>query len=230
VVATAATEVDSYADLVRARSERFAGYLRRVLGTQAECRGGRIGVEDTLQDAFLRIHARWPELAALRQDERDRCLYRCVRDAAVEALRREHGRRDRGGARRPRTLAFDFNSLHACGDEPSARGRELATAVLGTMVRDLADADDGRDVHATLDRGVLLRALRALTEKEAVVLIAADHLGMAFGTLRPILFDARKIFYSLVRHLSHCERCQAWQRRLQQQAPACSGSRGLSRS
>src|ERR1700712_5385645 len=82
----------SYEQFVVEHADRFAEYLRGVLGRQAEGRGGRIGVEDALQEALLRIYDQWPELQEIRDDERDRRLYRYLRDAASQALRREHGR------------------------------------------------------------------------------------------------------------------------------------------
>lgn len=211
VAATSLDPVDvSYEDFVRLHADRFGGYLRGVLGRQAEGRGGRVAVEDTLQEALLRIYAEWPELQELRDDERDRRLYRCLRDAAGQALRSEHGRPGER-SQRPRVVAFDFGSVHVAGDDQSAHERELTAVVLGAMVRDLAAAERDRDGRAMLDRGILVAGLRALTEREAVLLVAVDHLGwdqhqlanrlgMGFADLRRTLFGARKVFYALVRH------------------------------
>jgi hypothetical protein len=41
---------------------------------------------------LLQIYEEWPELQDAHDDERDRRLYRCLRDAAGQALRAEHGR------------------------------------------------------------------------------------------------------------------------------------------
>jgi DNA-directed RNA polymerase specialized sigma24 family protein len=93
----AATALDSggvsYEEFVRVHAEEFERYLSTLLGHEAEGRGGRVAVDDTLQEALLRIHAEWPELRQAGDHERDRRLYRCLRDAAGEALRSEHGRR-----------------------------------------------------------------------------------------------------------------------------------------
>lgn len=52
----------SYEDFVRLHADRFGGYLRGMLGRQAEGRGGRVPVDDTLQEALLQIYEEWPEL------------------------------------------------------------------------------------------------------------------------------------------------------------------------
>jgi DNA-directed RNA polymerase specialized sigma24 family protein len=215
----AATALDSggvsYEDFVRLHAEEFGRYLTTLLGREAEGRGGRVAVDDTLQEALLRIHAEWPELRQVRDPERDRRLYRCLRDAAGEALRSEHGRRDtRTG--RPRVVAFDFGALRDSSDTQSMAERELTAAVLGAMARDLATDQRDSDARAMLDRTILMAGLRALCEREAVILIAADYLGhdqhrlaeqlgMSFTALRQMLFGARKIFYALVRHAAGIE-------------------------
>jgi DNA-directed RNA polymerase specialized sigma24 family protein len=207
--------VGSYEELVAAHAEQFRLYLQRMLDRQAEGRGGRIPVDDTLQEALLRIYERWPEFQGLDGGERDRRLYRCLRDAAVKALRAEYGERTRHSPR-ARFIAYDFGSVEESGDDLPAVERELTAAVLGSMVRDIAEAERGRDVRAMLSRGVLVAGLRALSEEEAVVLIAVDHLGWdqhqlaeQLGTtyegLRHRLFLARKIFYALVRHATGLE-------------------------
>lgn len=199
---------DSYDGFVRAHREQFAAYLRGRLGHAAEGRGGRIGVEDTLQVALLRIYEEWPALVVERDDERDRRLYRYLRDAAGQALRDEFGRR--GG--RPRIVSVDFDALQARRDDLPARDLELAARAIGDVVFDLAeDIGDAREKRAMLDRGVLVAGLSALTSEEAVILIAverfdwdqhqlADHLGISFASLRLTLHSARKVFYSLVQH------------------------------
>jgi hypothetical protein len=62
----AATALDSggvsYEDFVRLHAEEFGRYLTTLLGREAEGHGGRVAVDDTLQEALLRIHAEWPEL------------------------------------------------------------------------------------------------------------------------------------------------------------------------
>jgi DNA-directed RNA polymerase specialized sigma24 family protein len=211
VAATSLDPVDtSYEDFVALHADRFGAYLRGVLGRAAEGRGGRVAVDDTLQEALLQIYAKWPELQELRDEERDRRLYRYLRDAAGQALRAEHGQL-REGSGRPRVIAFDFSAAQVSGVEQSAHERELTSAILGAMVRDLAAAERDRDARAMLDRGILVAGLRALSEREAVLLIAADHLGwdqhqlaerlgMGFAHLRRTLFEARKVFYALVRH------------------------------
>jgi DNA-directed RNA polymerase specialized sigma24 family protein len=201
---------DSYEEFVRLHAERFTSYLRGMLGRQAEDRGGRVAVDDTLQEALLAIYTEWPELQVARDEERDQRLYRCLRDAAGQALRAEHGRRTQGSTR-PRIVAFDFGALHASGDDQPAHERELTAAVLGAMVRDMAAAERDRDARATLDRAILIAGLRALSEREAVILVAVDHLGwdqhqladqlqLGFSALRQTLFSARKVFYALIRH------------------------------
>jgi DNA-directed RNA polymerase specialized sigma24 family protein len=204
----------SYEEFVRLHVERFTGYLRGMLGRQAEGRGGRVALDDTLQEALLAIYAEWPELRDVRDEERDRRLYRCLRDAAGQALRAEHGRRTQSG--RPRIVSFDFGAMAVAGEDQPAHERELTAAVLGAMVRDMAAAEQDRDARATLDRGILIAGLRALTEREAVILIAVDHLGrdqhelaeqlgLGFSALRFTLFGARKVFYALVRHAAGVE-------------------------
>lgn len=199
----------SYEDFVRLHADRFSGYLRGVLGQQAEGRGGRVPVDDTLQEALLQIYEEWPELQDVHDEERDRRLYRCLRDAAGQALRTEHGRPDRVSARM-RIVPFDFDRLSVGEyDELPVRERELAASVLGAMVRDYADGE--REARAVIDRGILVASLRALSEREAVVLLAVDYLrwdqhalaerlGLAFEAMRKTLFEARKVFYALVRH------------------------------
>jgi DNA-directed RNA polymerase specialized sigma24 family protein len=207
----AATE--SYEEFVAAHAEQFCRYLQRVLGRGAEDRGGRVAVEDTLQDALLALYQRWPELDGLEAGERSRRLYRWLRDAAVRALRAEYGERSQRTPR-PRIIAYDFGSLEQGGDEQPVAERELTAAVLGTMVRDVAE--DSHDTRTVLSRGMLVAGLRALSEDEAVVLIAVDHLGwdqhrlseqlgMSYDVLRRHLFLARKIFYALVRHATGVE-------------------------
>jgi DNA-directed RNA polymerase specialized sigma24 family protein len=199
----------SYEDFVRLHADRFSGYLRGMLGRQAEGRGGRVPVDDALQEALLQIYEEWPELQDVHDDERDRRLYRCLRDAAGQALRAEHGRADRTTAR-VRVVPFDFDRLGVGEyDELPVRERELAASVLGTMVRDYADGEG--EARAVIDRGILVAGLRALSEREAVVLLAVDYLrwdqhalaerlGLGFEAMRKTLFEARKVFYALVRH------------------------------
>jgi DNA-directed RNA polymerase specialized sigma24 family protein len=206
----------SYEQVVGAYAEQFRLYLQRVLDRQAEGRGGRIGVEDTLQDGLLRIYERWPDLQRLDADERDRRLYRCLRDAAVDALREEYGRRTQTTGR-PRLIAYDFGSLEHAGDpDQTVIERELTAAVLGSMVRGVTESESGPEARAMLSRAMLVACLRALTEREAVVLIAVDHLGWDqhqlaerlqtdFQALRKMLFLARKVFYTLVRHATGVE-------------------------
>jgi DNA-directed RNA polymerase specialized sigma24 family protein len=196
----------SYEDFVRLHADRFGGYLRGVLGRQAEGRGGRVPVDDTLQEALLQIYEEWPELQDAHDDERDRRLYRCLRDAAGQALRAEHGRTSVP----VRIVPFDFDRLGVGEyDELPVRERELAASVLGAMIRDYADGE--RETRAVIDRGILVAALRALSEREAVVLLAVDYLrwdqhalaerlGLGFEAMRKTLFEARKVFYALVRH------------------------------
>ena len=97
----------SYEEFVRLHAAELSAYLRGVLGSQVEGRGGRVGVDDALQEALLRIYAEWPELGQVRDLKRDRRLYRCLRDAAGQALRSEYGRRE-DSLERPRVMAFDF--------------------------------------------------------------------------------------------------------------------------
>jgi DNA-directed RNA polymerase specialized sigma24 family protein len=159
---------------------------------------------------MLRILREWGELEHAGEDERSRRLYRCLRDAAGEALRREHGRRD-ARRPRPRVVAYDFGALEADVQELEPRERELTVAVLGAIVRDIADGSNAAERRALVDRGVLLAGLSALSEREAIVMIAVDRLGwdqrelaerlgLEFGRLRETLFAARKLFYGVVRH------------------------------
>jgi DNA-directed RNA polymerase specialized sigma24 family protein len=215
----AATALDpggvSYEEFVRLHAEEFRRYLSTVLGRAAEDRGGRVAVDDALQEGLLRIHAEWPELLQVRDEERDRRLYRCLRDAAGEALRAEHGRREHRG-QRPRIVSVDFGALHDSSDAQPMADRELTAAVLGAMARELAGDRRDAEARAMLDRAVLMAGLRALTEREAVVLIAADYLGydqhqlaerlgMGFAPMRRELFDARNLFYTVVRHAAGIE-------------------------
>lgn len=198
-----------YEEFVRLHADRFSAYLRGMLGRQAEGRGGRVAVDDTLQDALLAIYAEWPELQDVRDDERDRRMYRCLRDAPGRALRAELGRRGSAEAR-PRFVSFD-QVVQSLDEDAPARDRELAALLLGTMVREMAAGETSRDARLTLDRGILVACLRALTEREAVVLLAVDHLGweqhqlaerlgLGYSLVRQTLFAARKVFYTLVRH------------------------------
>jgi DNA-directed RNA polymerase specialized sigma24 family protein len=215
----AATVLDpggvSYEEFVRLHADEFRRYLSTVLGRAAEERGGRVAVDDALQEGLLRIHAEWPELLHVRDEERDRRLYRCLRDAAGEALRAEHGRREHRG-QRPRIVTVDFGALHDSSDTQPMADRELTAAVLGAMARELAGDQRDAEARAMLDRAVLMAGLRALTEREAVVLIASDYLGydqhqlaerlgLGFAPMRRELFDARNIFYAVVRHAAGIE-------------------------
>jgi hypothetical protein len=163
---------------------------------------------------MVQIHAQWPALQLVHGEERDQQLYRCLRDAAGEALRHEHGRLE--GLGRPRVVAFDFGVLHANEDEGVGGEKELAAAVLGVMAADVAASVQAGERREVLDRAVLLAGLRALGEREVVVLLAVDHLeweqeglavhlGMDFGALRTVLFEARRVFYGVVRHAAGIE-------------------------
>ncbi|MET0601515.1 MAG: zf-HC2 domain-containing protein [Baekduia sp.] len=165
-------------------------------------------IDDTLQEALLRIYEEWPELQGAHDDERDRRLYRCLRDAAGQALRAEYGRTD-AVRDRVRIVPFSFDLGVGDFDELPIRERELAASVLGAMVRDYADGE--RETHTVIDRGILVAGLRALSEREVVVLLAVDYLrwdqhalaerlGLGFEAMRKTLFEARKVFYALVRH------------------------------
>ncbi|WP_027004820.1 sigma-70 family RNA polymerase sigma factor [Conexibacter woesei] len=198
----------SYEQFVAEYTDRFGAYLRGVLGRQGEGRGGRIGVEDALQEALMRVYENWAALQELADEERNRLLYRYLRDAAVQALRAEHGRRD--GPKRPRLISVDFAAIGAAGTDRSMAEREFEAQVLGTMANELCD-DGGPDAKAVLDRAIVVGGLRALDEQEAVVLLAVDHLdwdqerlaeqlGMSARTLRRRLHDARRLFYSLIHH------------------------------
>jgi DNA-directed RNA polymerase specialized sigma24 family protein len=211
---TPIVEGHSFEEVVRLHAERFAAYLRGMLGFQAEGRGGRVPVDDTLQDALLAIYSEWPELRDVRDDERDRRMYRCLRDAAGRALRAELGRRG-SETSRPQLVSLDRLMLSLDDDAP-ARDRELTASLLGTMVQDMSAGETARDARMTLNRGILVAGLRALTEREAVVLIAVDYLGwdqqqlserldLGYSSVRQTLFAARKIFYTLVRHAAGVE-------------------------
>jgi DNA-directed RNA polymerase specialized sigma24 family protein len=201
-----------YDRFVAEHAEQFTRYLRRLLDRTAEGRGGRVGVEDTLQDALVRIYQQWSELAGLEQGERDRRLYRCLRSAAVDAVRREYGARERS-APRPQIIAYDFAGLDAHDDDRPVRERELTAAVLGGMARDIAGGDASGVV---LSRAVLVAGLGVLTEHEAVAVIAVDHLGwdqrrlaeelgVGYSTLRETLYVARKLLSMTIRHAAGVE-------------------------
>jgi DNA-directed RNA polymerase specialized sigma24 family protein len=203
---------EDYDEFVDLHAEQFTRYLRRLLDRSAEGRGGRVGVEDTLQEALVSIYRRWPELERLEDAERDRRLYRCLRSAAVDALRREYGARERS-APRPQLIAYDFASLDTHDDDRPVRERELTAAVLGGMARDVAEGDASGVV---LGRAVLMAGLRALSEHEAVVVIAidhldwdqqrlAEHLGVGYSTLRETLYVARKLLSMTIRHAAGVE-------------------------
>lgn len=202
----------TYEQAVEAHVEHFRAYVRRVLDRAAEGRGGRIGVEDTLQDALLKIYERWPQVSVLDEQDRNWHMYRCVRDAAVRALRREYGARERSSPR-PQFIPYDFAALDVLEDVAPVRDREMAAAVLGGLARDVGAADASGEV---LGRAMLLAGLSALTEHETVVLIAVDHLGwdqerlaehleVPLPTLRETLFVARKLLTMMVRHASEIE-------------------------
>ena len=201
---------EGYEAFFAAHTAEFERFLTGMLGSEADVRGGRAGVADALQEAMLGILREWGDLEQVGDDERARRLYRCLRDAAGEALRREHGRRG-ARRRRPRVLSYDFSALEVDGESLEPRERELTVAVLGAMVRDIAEDTTDAERRALVDRGVLLAGLRALSEREAVVLIAVDRLGweqreladrldVEFARLRETLFTARKLFYGVVRH------------------------------
>ncbi len=211
---TPIVEGRSFEEFVRLHAERFTAYLRGMLGLQAEGRGGRVPVDDTLQDALLAIYSEWPELRDVRDDERDRRMYRCLRDAAGRALRAELGRRG-SETSRPQLVSLD-RLMQSLDDDAPARDRELTASLLGTMVRDMSEGEAAHDARMTLGRGILVAGLRALTEREAVVLIAVDYLGwdqqqlserldVGYSSVRQTLFAARKIFYTLVRHAAGVE-------------------------
>jgi DNA-directed RNA polymerase specialized sigma24 family protein len=211
---TPIVEGRSFEEFVSLHAERFTAYLRGMLGLQAEGRGGRVPVDDTLQDALLAIYSEWPELRDVRDDERDRRMYRCLRDAAGRALRAELGRRG-SETSRPQLVSLD-RLMQSLDDDAPARDRELTASLLGTMVRDVSERETAHDAQMTLSRGILVAGLRALTEREAVVLIAVDYLGweqqqlserlgVGYSSVRQTLFAARKIFYTLVRHAAGVE-------------------------
>jgi hypothetical protein len=106
--------------------------------------------------------------------------------------------------------------MQSLDDDAPARDRELTASLLGTMVRDVSERETAHDAQMTLSRGILVAGLRALTEREAVVLIAVDYLGwdqqqlserlgVGYSSVRQTLFAARKIFYTLVRHAAGVE-------------------------
>lgn len=205
----AGIDYDKFVDL---HAEQFSRYLQRLLDRSAEGRGGRVGVEDTLQEALVTIYRRWPELEHLEDDERDRRLYRCLRSAAVDALRREYGARTRSSPR-PQLIAYDFSCLDGHDDDRPVRDREMTAAVLGGLARDVAAGDSSGVV---LGRAVLMAGLSALNEHEAVVLIAVDHLGwdqqrlaehlgVGYSTLRETLYTARKLLSMTIRHAADVE-------------------------
>jgi DNA-directed RNA polymerase specialized sigma24 family protein len=211
---TPIVEGRSFEEFVSLHAERFTAYLRGMLGLQAEGRGGRVPVDDTLQDALLAIYSEWPELRDVRDDERDRRMYRCLRDAAGRALRAELGRRG-SETSRPQLVSLD-RLMQSLDDDAPARDRELTASLLGTMVRDMSERETAHNAQMTLSRGILVGGLRALTEREAVVLIAVDYLGweqqqlserlgVGYSSVRQTLFVARKIFYTLVRHAAGVE-------------------------
>ena len=107
-------------------------------------------------------------------------------------------------------------ALREGDDELPVHERELTAAVLGAMARDLVTGHGDADGRAMMDRAILVAGLRALSEREAVILIAVDHLGwdqqrlaerleIGFSALRQTLFGARKLFYALVRHAAGIE-------------------------
>jgi hypothetical protein len=61
---TPIVEGRSFEEFVGLHAERFTAYLRGMLGLQAEGRGGRVPVDDTLQDALLAIHSERIPVAA----------------------------------------------------------------------------------------------------------------------------------------------------------------------
>ena len=89
MAASVSTQTSPYEQYVAANADAFSAYLRRALGSQEERRGGRVSAADALQDAFVAILREWPQWEGLGDDDRDRRAYRCVRDAAGQALRRE---------------------------------------------------------------------------------------------------------------------------------------------
>lgn len=199
-----------FARFVDENTQVFSRYLRDMLGTEAEGAGGRIGVADTLQEALIHVVAEWPELQHSRDPARDKRLYRCLMDAAGEALRTEHGRSD-GKHARPLMIAFDFDKLDDTSSEQPLYERELIASVLGATVRDIAATSDGRESRIMLTRAILVAGLRSLSQREALVMIAVDdlhwdqdelaaRLGIKTNALRQTLFGARKIFQGVLRH------------------------------
>ncbi len=106
------------------------------------------------QDALLAIYSEWPELRDVRDDERDRRMYRCLRDAAGRALRAELGRRG-SKTSRPQLVSLD-RLMQLLDDDAPARDRELTASLLGTMVRDMSEGEAARDARMTLSRGILV--------------------------------------------------------------------------
>jgi len=204
---------DTFETFYDSHVREFASFLTRFLGSDAEEHGGRLSIEDALQTGAMRIYNEWPTMRDIAPAERDRYAYRCLRSAVLDALRSEYGRRG-GDTARPWVSAYDFTALDEDEEDLPAREREMTAAVLGAIARSVAE--DRTDERAMLDRAVLLAGLRVLTAREATVLVAVDgdganqralaeRLGIDPGTVYEALFNARKLFYSIVRHAAGIE-------------------------
>jgi len=197
----------SFDELYAANVAGFRRYLRGRLSSEGS---PVIDPEDALQEAMADAFARWQEVESAPPGERERRLYRLVRDAASEALRKEYGRRDR--PQRPGTVLFDFGSLDSDDEDLEPRDRDLTVTILGQLARDLAESvEDQVERRVLLDRAILLAGLRALTEREIVVLVAVERRGwdqvalareldLSVEQVYASLFMARKLFYGLLRH------------------------------
>ena len=84
------------------------------------------------------------------------------------------------------------------------------------MVLRAIGRNDAAERHAVLDRGIFVVGLSALSEREAVILLAVDYLGwnqralaqrlgLGYESLRVTLFEARTVFSALARHAAGIE-------------------------
>jgi RNA polymerase sigma factor (sigma-70 family) len=186
--------------------ERFVaahtGLLRKYMAGQIS--GSSVGLEDALQEGLMRIWREWDGWPA---DEQEQLRYaqRALKCAAVDAIRREHGR----DGNRPATIPVDFQLAEAGGGVENGQISDTALAAVGLTLAE--QAAERRDDDRFVERGVLVGALVALSPLERRVVwelaregrsydeVAAE-LQIKVAKVRDTFFEARQLLRSLIAH------------------------------
>jgi RNA polymerase sigma factor (sigma-70 family) len=195
--------------------QQHAGLLRNYMAGQVA--GSNVNAEDALQEGLVRIWREWEGWPG-DHEEQLRYAQRALRCAAVDAIRREHGR---DGAR-PQTLSVDFQLAEAGGGIDNGHISDPALAALGLALAE--QAAEQRDDERFVERGVLVGALVALKplERRVVWELAreqrsykevATELGITPMKVRDVFFEARALLRTLIAHadgsnISRAERAQ----------------------